>query len=689
MTRRESNVPLRLLAERPAPTLAALLGWPLLVLAAVRGHPLLFAVALVATYLADERLGREPSRLDRLLRSTRFPLTVRFVLRQLLLLLLLVRLPVETRVLTVAVATLAAFYVLQVPQSVLLSLVRRSRRLPMASRNIDLSALRLRPAPSRLLTSRAFEKSMHLDLCATAGLLATAHTGDPRHAYLGCAATLGLCLLYAALLARLALRVRGAPGRGRVLAHLDAWLREYQPTVVLYFSGTRGSAYQVNMWLRTMATVDGRPLVVLRERHILDALEPTALPVVCLPAATDVMNRDFSSVRVALYPANVGPNIHLLRLPRVRHVFIGHGDSDKVASVNPYAKVYDEVWTAGRAGRDRWSSAGVGVRDSAIVEVGRPQLDAVRRGGGDTVKATNGAPFTVLYAPTWEGWTTEPGNTSLIESGEAIVRLLLSLEAPVRVLYKPHPYTGIRAPEARAAHRAIVAMLEEANAERAATVPGFALAAGDDAALRESARADLARVEKELAALDPRPRRGVDDAERSRDALLTPAEAAQRDELRRSRDELFWRSREPWRHQHITARGPHLYSCFNACDLLVSDISSVVSDFVASEKPYAITDVEGVGEREFRRRYTAASAAFILSRDAHELNAVVRGVRSPEDDPLTEERRRLRHYLLGPDTPSASARFNTALQALSPAPPPGTSEGPPSPGPEPTSVPTL
>ena len=88
------------------------------------------------------------------------------------------------------------------------------------------------------------------------------------------------------------------------------------------------------------------------------------------------MNMDLSTVRVALYAANVGKNIHLLRVPTMKHVFIGHGDSDKLASVNPFSKVYDEVWTAGRAGRDRYAIADVGVRDDDIVEVGRPQLAA-------------------------------------------------------------------------------------------------------------------------------------------------------------------------------------------------------------------------------------------------------------------------------------------------------------------------
>ena len=83
------------------------------------------------------------------------------------------------------------------------------------------------------------------------------------------------------------------------------------------------------------------------------------------------------SARVALYPANTIKNMHLLREPGIKHVFIGHGDSDKVSSINPFTRVYDEVWVAGRAGRDRWARARVGVRDDAIVEVGRPQLDAV------------------------------------------------------------------------------------------------------------------------------------------------------------------------------------------------------------------------------------------------------------------------------------------------------------------------
>lgn len=650
---------LRILSQRPLPTACFLLGWPALLVTALQGTVLLFTAALAVSYVSDLRLSLHGGLLDRTLRGVRFPATVRFALRQLLLILLLVRAGTDGVLTAVAVSSFAVYYLLQVPQSVLLTLVRRTRKLPVATRNIDLTELRLRDTPPRRLVSRAFEKSMLTDVFAMAGLLAGAATGTRWPGYLGCGLMLASCLVYAALLARLYGRYRGMPRQKQVFDHLDEWIRAYRPTVVLYFSGTKGSAYQANMWLKSMREIDGRPLVLLRERHILADLDDTSLPVLCVPVATDLMNRPFDSVRIVFYSSNVGPNIHMLRMPQAKHVFLGHGDSDKIASINPYAKVYDEVWTAGRAGRDRWAVADVGVRDRAIVEVGRPQLAGVRAG-----HRQGGAPLTILYAPTWEGWTTEPGNTSLIESGEAIVQQLLSLPVPVRLLYKPHPYTGIRAPEAIAVHRRIVAALRQANETRAAAEPRGTEVAEAAAARMAAAHEELILVKEELASLGTRPRPGADDVERSRDTRFTTEDDDHREKLLVARDKLFWRGMDPWRHQHITSRGPHLYSCFNECDLLVSDVSSVVSDFMASEKPYVITDVEGLGATEFHRRNPSARAAYLLSVDAHELPDVVASISAPGPDPMADARARLREYLLGPDVPDARTRFHAAVNDL-------------------------
>ncbi|RDL02962.1 hypothetical protein DER30_4501 [Streptomyces sp. HB202] len=430
--------------------------------------------------------------------------------------------------------------------------------------------------------------------------------------------------------------------------------------MVLYFSGSNESAYQGNMWLETMSRVEGRPLIIMRERGLVPQLAETSVPVICVPAGTHLMNLDLSTVRVCLYPANVGKNIHILRVPTMKHVFIGHGDSDKLASVNPFSKVYDEVWTAGRAGRDRYALADVGIRDEDIVEVGRPQLEPIKSWTG-TVK--NPIP-TVLYAPTWEGWDDNPGNTSLLLAGENIVRRLLNAADPVRIIYKPHPFTGIRSAKAKAVNARIRAMLEKAAAERAAE-PRWAKEASSAAAGQSAAKAELARIEARLAQLAATGRAGGDDAEESRLSLADPVREAETVRLRAEWNDAYWRSFGWWEHRTVTGAQPKLYDCFNESDAMVSDISSVVSDFIASGKPYAVTDSAALGAEEFKRQNTAVRAAVILSNGAEELDALLAAVADPAADTLADARRELRTYLLGPDEPTSMEQFNAAVRALS------------------------
>ncbi len=233
-----------------------------------------------------------------------------------------------------------------------------------------------------------------------------------------------------------------------------------RPEVLVYFSGPTEALYQLEMWLPVLEKLDRRVLVFLREKPNLTALKETTLPVVCIPNPNDTMDFRLPTVRVAFYVAHVGKNIHMMREPRMKHVFIGHGESDKISSVNPISKGYDEVWVAGRASRLRWAAAKVGVRDDAIVEVGRPQLGGILR--GDTGPDRAGRPFSVLYAPTWEGWVNDPHASSLLLMGPALVQALI--ERPnTRVIYKPHPFTGKVSPLARKSHAEIVALIESSG----------------------------------------------------------------------------------------------------------------------------------------------------------------------------------------------------------------------------------
>ncbi|MFI1191352.1 hypothetical protein [Streptomyces californicus] len=636
------------------------LGYPCVMLAALIPHIWFFAAASAVTYVADWYLHQKGSYLVNRLGKVRAGLSIRFLLRQLMVILLLARLDLaESPLFYAAVACFLVFYGLQAPHGALTTLIRMRRTMPVVTRNVDLHAVRIPDAPPGVLVRRSAEKMLHLDIPAVAGILIAAATGDDVIGYVGIGLTLVLALAYLAALVPYVRRGRLAPPAPAVLKAVDAWLREYQPTVVLYFSGSNESAYQGNMWLETMARVEGRPLIIMRERGLVPQLAETSVPVVCIPAGTHLMNLDLSTVRVCLYPANVGKNIHILRVPTMKHVFIGHGDSDKLASVNPFSKVYDEVWTAGRAGRDRYALADVGIRDEDIVEVGRPQLEPIRSWTG-AVK--NPVP-TVLYAPTWEGWDDNPGNTSLLLAGENIVRRLLNAAAPVRVVYKPHPFTGIRSAKAKAVNARIQAMLAKAAAERAAD-PRWAKEASSAAAGHNAAKAELARIEARLAELAPSGHAGGDEAEESRISLADPAREAEAARLRAEWNDAYWRSFGWWEHRTVSGAQPKLYDCFNESDAMVSDISSVVSDFIASGKPYAVTDSAALGAVEFKRQNTAVRAAVILSNSAEELDELLAAVADPAADTLAVARRELKTYLLGPDEPTSMEQFNAAVRAL-------------------------
>ncbi|XUL88092.1 hypothetical protein ACQ86D_16620 [Streptomyces galilaeus] len=644
-------------AAELAAAVLMMLGFPALMLAALVPSVPAFAAAAVVTYVADHYLHRQGSYLVNRLSKVRAGLSIRFLIRQLLLILLLARMDLSDHLIFYgAIACFIAFYGLQAPHGAVVTLIRNRRRMPVATRNVDLgSRINIPDAPPFGLLERSAEKMLHLDLFAVVGLLISAQLDSAVAAFIGIGVTLFLGTLYVLALVPYIRGTKIPPTAEVILDAVDDWLHEYKPQTVLCFSGSKDSAYQVNMWLETMEQLESRPLVLLRERVILQNLAPTKVPVICVPGGVHLMNMDLSSVRVALYAANVGKNIHLLRVPTMKHVFIGHGDSDKLASVNPFSKVYDEVWTAGRAGRDRYAIADVGVRDEDIVEVGRPQLAPIQTWQG----VPEGRIPTVLYAPTWEGWDNDPGNTSLLLAGENIVKKLLKADPPVRVLYKPHPFTGTVSSAAGSAHRKVTALVEKAAAQRV-TDPRFTA----DAAAQTKAKADMARIEARITELTGGAADKGDEAELTRDGVVDLAKYEEIARLRAEWNDAYWQSFGTFEHRVISGAEPRLYDCFNVSDAMVSDISSVVSDFIASGKPYAVTDSAQLGVEEFKRQNTAVRAAVILSNKAAELGELLAAVRAPDADPLAEDRKELKEYLLGPDEPTSIEQFNTAVRDL-------------------------
>lgn len=611
-----------------------------------------FIAASAANLALDVYLQYKQPGLLSLLGKIRFDVTVRQLLRDMLIVVGLLRIDgieplAEQSPLTIS---LLAFYFLHFGCQATAILVRRKRQLPIVTRNIDTSALHLTAAPPRILSRRQAHRLLTFSIPATAGLMVTAGTTDAYWGGIGLGISIALMGLGAIYLATWLLPKKRAKNDEKVMEWLDNWLADYQPSVAMYFSGGATSAYQANMWLSTLGQLDGKPLIVLRERFMVQKIDATDVPIICFPKVATMFSLETSTLKMMLHPANAAKTSQVLRIPTIKHAFINHGESDKLSSCNPYAKAYDEVWVAGPAARDRYQAADVGVEDKDVVEVGRPQLSPILRSTG----APTGPFTTVLYAPTWEGWDGNPGNTSVTLAGENIVRHLLA-DPGVRLIYKPHPMTGSQDPRAGAANERIKAMIREAAAKRSGERPG------------QEALAELSLRTAELDRLTSTAfRKSVDEMERMMlqgtpdgDQQTAVAEATAAWEA------AYWASFPEWEHQIITTARPAIFSCFNQADLLISDVSSVVSDWLTSEKPYAVANTSGMSETDFRAGFPTVSAAAILSPTAEDVPALLEAVRSPEKDTHADARLALKEHLLGPSDPPSLVRFNEAALTLS------------------------
>jgi hypothetical protein len=355
---------------------------------------------------------------------------------------------------------------------------------------------------------------------------------------------------------------------------LERALADAGAPVLVYFSGDAQSTYQLSQWVPVLERLAGPLVYVIRERVHARQMGPTRHPVVYCRRAGDVEVALAGRPVVALYVANAGRNIHLLRYPQLQHVFLNHGDSDKASSVNRFATVYDRLFVAGQVGIDRYRAVGIALPDDRFEVVGRPQLDGLLDGGR---RADPSAPPTVLYAPTWEGHYDHADYSSLDRFGPELVAEVLAMRPDVRVVFKPHPLSGTVRPGLRRASAEIERRLRQAGAPHL------------------------------LAA---------DDPQRS------------------------------------------LYDWFDHCDVLITDVSAVATDFLATDKPYLVTNPRGLDEQEFLARFPTHRAAYLVADPAGTVAAIDRAL---AEDPLSVDRLEMRARVLGVHPGGPFTAFEAAL----------------------------
>lgn len=246
-----------------------------------------------------------------------------------------------------------------------------------------------------------------------------------------------------------------------------------------YFAADHSSLYQLEQWLWSFErlaerlreqTGEAEPFGILcrSARNATAIAAQTSLPVRFsrLVSGMDAFMSQ-PALRAVFYVNQSTLNFQGLRYPRPAHVHLSHGESEKSSMISNQLKAYDAVFTAGRAARERIARSLIGLPAERMFDVGRPQLDRPVRVpaawsdlAGEGESAVQRAAPIVFYAPTWEGDSPAMAYGSLPASGETIVRGLLAEGA--RVIYRPHPRTGVLKPAFAQAHRAIAELLADA-----------------------------------------------------------------------------------------------------------------------------------------------------------------------------------------------------------------------------------
>lgn len=233
--------------------------------------------------------------------------------------------------------------------------------------------------------------------------------------------------------------------------------------IVVYYADGPVNLYQLRQWYAPLAELAmTHPVGILARSPgaALQLWQETDLPVWSVTQVSDIERfLEHRGPRLVLYVNQNAKNFQMLRYGRMWHVFINHGESDKMYMTTNQFKAYDYALVAGQAARDR---LGAKLWDYDLerrtLEIGRPQADHFL----GEVPYPKDERRVVLYAPTWEGDRPAGAYGSIASHGLDLAAAVLASDRH-RLVYRPHPRSGVLDPDYKAAHERIVAMIETAN----------------------------------------------------------------------------------------------------------------------------------------------------------------------------------------------------------------------------------
>ncbi len=233
--------------------------------------------------------------------------------------------------------------------------------------------------------------------------------------------------------------------------------------IAVYFADSKVNLYQMRQWYAPLAEISQTWPVAIISRSpsaVLELWNESPVPALYLRRVTDL--EEFvhtQDVHIVFYVNQNAKNFQMFRYGRMWHVFINHGESDKMYMTTNQFKAYDFSFVAGDAAIDRLSHK-LWDFDLATraIPIGRPQADHF----AGELPYTPDDRTVVLYAPTWEGDRDAAAYGSIASHGVTLVGALLATGRH-RVIYRPHPRSGVVDREYGAANREIIEAIARAN----------------------------------------------------------------------------------------------------------------------------------------------------------------------------------------------------------------------------------
>jgi len=237
--------------------------------------------------------------------------------------------------------------------------------------------------------------------------------------------------------------------------------------IAVYFADGPVNLYQMRQWYKPLAKLaETWPVVILSRTAggTMKLLEESPIPVAYVRKVVD-LERTIAEqdIRVVLYVNQNSRNFQMMRYGRRWHVFINHGESDKMYMTTNQFKAYDYSFVAGQAAVERLGKVLWDYDfDKRAITIGRPQADHY----SGRLPYTPDERTVVLYAPTWEGDRAAAAYGSIATHGVALVTALLRSPRH-RVVYRPHPRSGVVDHEYGLANKQIMAAITAANSRDA------------------------------------------------------------------------------------------------------------------------------------------------------------------------------------------------------------------------------